>query len=74
MAAALFVPWNYEPYRCVIQPVEQRQHYTARIAEHRINTQLNKRIDYYLGACFERRLTARIHRRARLGTHFFTFP
>jgi hypothetical protein len=56
MATALFMPGNYESYWRIVQPVKQRQYHAARITEHRIDTLLNKRIDYYLSTCFKREL------------------
>jgi hypothetical protein len=70
MAASLLVPRNYKIYRRIIQPVKQRQNHPARIAKHCIDTQFNKRIDNYLGACFDSGFVSRTGR-TRLGTHFF---
>jgi hypothetical protein len=54
MTAALLVTGNYEPNRRIIQSVKKGQHDTAGIAEHRIHTLLDERIDYYLSACLAR--------------------
>ncbi len=52
MASALFVAGDYEVDVRVIQSVEQRQNYTAEIAEHRIDTLLDERINDNLCAGF----------------------
>jgi hypothetical protein len=54
MAAALFVTRNDKVNRSIVKLVEQWQHYTPRIAEHRVDTLFYECFDDYISACFSR--------------------
>jgi hypothetical protein len=50
MTSALLVTRYYEPDRRIVKFVEQRKHHAAWVAEHNIDSLLDKRIDNYLSA------------------------
>ena len=50
VTSALLVTGNYKLDRCIVKLVKQRQNYAAKIAEHNLNSLLDKRIDNYLAA------------------------
>jgi len=69
VAAALLVARDDEADRRVEEPVEQGQDYTAGVAEHGIDTEIEQRIDNDLGACFCRGFFGGRRRSGRFGWH-----
>ena len=53
VAAALLVAGDDEPDRGIVEPVEQGQHDPARVAEHRLDAEIDERVDDDLGAGFD---------------------
>jgi hypothetical protein len=70
----LFVPGDDEPDRGVVEPVEQRQHNTSGISEHRIDAEVEERIDDDLGARFDGGSLGGGGRRLRIRWHYCSFP